>query len=65
MPKIYFKLKTSKTKKLFKLLIMPVKLAYNIKTYLKHVLKAKVQPKGHLELKNIVIYTLYFKFLKK
>ena len=38
--------------------------AYNIKTYLKRVLKAKVQPRGYLELKNIVIYTLYLKSKK-
>jgi len=42
MSKIYFKLKTSKTKKPFKLLVVPVKLAYNIKIYLKYILKAKV-----------------------
>jgi hypothetical protein len=42
MPKIYFKLKASKTKKPFKLLIMLSGLAYNIKTHLKCVLKAKV-----------------------
>ena len=39
-------------------------LAYNIKTYLKCVLKAKVQPRGHPELKNIVIYTSCLKFKK-
>ena len=61
MPKIYFKLKASKTKKLFKLPVVLGRLAYNIKTGLKYILKAKVQPRGHLKLKNIVIYTLYFK----
>ena len=40
------------------------RLAYNIKTYLKHILKAKAQPRGHLELKNVVIYTLYTKSRK-
>ena len=64
MPKICFKLKASKTKKPFKLLVVPVGLAYNIKIYLKHVLKAKAQPKGQLEFKDIVIYILYFKSRK-
>jgi len=41
MPKIYFKLKASKTKKSLKLLVVLVGLAYNIKIYLKRVLKAK------------------------
>ena len=64
MPKIYFKLKASKIKKPLKLLIVPVRLAYNIKTYLKYILKAKVQPKGQPELKNVVIYILYLKSRK-
>ena len=42
MPKICFKLKASKTKKFFKLLVALSGLAYNIKIYLKHVLKAKI-----------------------
>jgi len=42
MPKIYFKLKASKIKKPFKLLVVLVKLAYNIKIYFKYILKAKV-----------------------
>jgi hypothetical protein len=42
MLKIYFKLKASKTKKPFKLLVALNGLAYNIKTYLKCILKAKV-----------------------
>ena len=61
MPKTHSKLKASKTKKPLKLLVAPSGPAYNIKTYLKHVLKAKVQPRGYLELKDIVIYTLYLK----
>ena len=61
MPKIYSKFKTSKTKKSFKLLVVLGELVYNIKIYLKNTLKAKVQSKGYLELKNIVIYTSYFK----
>ena len=40
------------------------RLAYNIKTYLKYILKAKAQPKGYLKLKDIVIYTLCFKSRK-
>jgi hypothetical protein len=42
MPKTCSKLKASKTKKPFKLLVVLDRLAYNIKTYLKYVLKAKV-----------------------
>jgi hypothetical protein len=42
MFKIYFELKASKIKKRFKLLIVLVRLAYNIKIDLKCVLKAKV-----------------------
>jgi hypothetical protein len=42
MPKIYFKLKASKTKKPLKLLIALNRLVYNIKTHLKYILKAKV-----------------------
>ena len=38
--------------------------AYNIKTYLKYILKAKVQPRGYLELKDVVIYALYLKSRK-
>ena len=64
MPKTHFKLKASKTKKSFKLLVVLVKPAYNIKIYLKYILKAKIQLRGHLELKNMVIYALYFKFKK-
>ena len=41
MPKIRFKPKASKTKKPFKLPVVPVRLAYNIKTGLKYILKAK------------------------
>ena len=44
MPKIYFKFKASKTKKPFKLLIVLNRLAYNIKIYLKYILKVKAQP---------------------
>jgi hypothetical protein len=64
MPKIYSKLKASKTKKSFKLPVALGGLTYNIKTYLKYVLKAKVQPRGHLEYKDIVIYAPYLKFKK-
>ena len=64
MLKIYFKLKASKTKKPFKLLVALNGLAYNIKTYLKRILKAKAQPRGYLELKDIVIYALYTKSRK-
>ena len=64
MPKIYSKLKASKTKKPLKLLVVPVRPAYNIKIYLKYILKAKAQPKGQPELKNMVIYTLYLKSRK-
>ena len=64
MPKIFFKLKASKTKKPFKLLVVPIKLTYNIKIYLKCILKVKVQPRGYPELKNMVIYILYFKSRK-
>ena len=64
MPKIYFKPKASKTKKSLKLLVVPVRLAYNIKIGLKYVLKAKVQSKGQLILKNVVIYALYLKSKK-
>jgi len=64
MPKIYFKLKTSKFKKSFKLLVVLVRLTYNIKTGLKYILKTKAQLRGYLELKNIVIYTFYIKFRK-
>ena len=64
MPKTCSKLKASKTKKPLELLVALGGLAYNIKTYLKYILKAKVQPRGYLELKNIVIYTLYFKSRK-
>ena len=39
-------------------------LAYNIKIGLKHILKARVQPKEYLELKDIVIYALYLKSKK-
>ena len=39
-------------------------LAYNIKIYSKRVLKAKVQPRVHLEFKNIVIYVLCLKSRK-
>ena len=39
----------------------PGRPAYNIKTHLKCVLKAKAQPRGYLELKDIVIYALCLK----
>jgi len=42
MPKIYFKLKANKLKKSLKLLVVPVRLAYNIKIGLKYILKTKV-----------------------
>ena len=61
MPKTCSKLKASKTKKPLKLLVALGRPAYNIKTYLKYVLKVKVQPRGYLELKDIVIYTLCLK----
>ena len=64
MSKIYFKPKVSKTKKPLKLLVVLVRPAYNIKTGLKRILKAKVQFREQLILKNIVIYTLYLKFKK-
>ena len=64
MPKIHFKLKASKTKKFLELLVVLGGPAYNIKIYLKYILKAKVQPKGYLGLKDIVIYTPHFKFKK-
>ena len=50
MSKIHFKFKASKTKKPFKLLVAPIRLAYNIKIGLKYILKTKVQPKGQPEL---------------
>ena len=59
MLKIYSKLKASKIKKPLKLLVALSGLAYNIKTCLKYILKAKVQPGGYLGLKDMVIYTLY------
>ena len=65
MPKTYSKLKANKTKKPFKLLVAPGGPAYNIKTYLKHVLKAKAQPREYLELKDIIIYALCLKSGKK
>ena len=61
MPKTHSKLKASKTKKPLKLLVVPSRPAYNIKIYLKRVLKAKVQPRGYLELKDMVIYAPHFK----
>ena len=61
MPKTCSKLKVNKTKKPLKLLGVLNRLVYNIKICLKHVLKAKVQPKGYPEFKNMVIYTPYFK----
>ena len=61
MFKIYFKLKASKTKKPLKLPVVLNKLAYNIETHLKRVLKAKVQLRGYPEYKDVVIYTLYTK----
>ena len=61
---MYFKPKTSKDKKPLKLLKVLKGLAYNIKIYLKYVLKTKVQPRGYLEYKDIVIYTLYIKSRK-
>ena len=38
--------------------------AYNIKIHLKHILKAKAQPRGYPELKDIIIYTLHLKSRK-
>ena len=64
MPKIYFKLKANKLKKSLKLLVVPVRLAYNIKIGLKYILKTKVQPKGYLELENMAIY-IFILSLKK
>ena len=64
MPKIYFKLKASKFKKSFKLPVVLIKLAYNIKTGLKYILKTKVQFKKYLEFKNIIIYIFYIKSRK-
>ena len=64
MPKTYSKFKASKSKKSFKLLVVLVKLAYNIKIGLKYILKTKVQRKRHLELKDVAIYTLYIKSRK-
>ena len=64
MPKTCSKLKASKTKKPLKLLVALNGPAYDIKIHLKHVLKAKVQPRGYLELKDIIIYTLYLKSKK-
>ena len=64
MLKTCSKLKASKTKKPLELLVAPGRLVYDIETYSKHVLKAKAQPRGHLKLKNIVIYALYLKFGK-
>ena len=64
MPKIYFKLKATKSKKSLKLLVVLVKLAYNIEIGSKYILKTKVQPKGHSELKNVAIYIPYIKFRK-
>ena len=58
MPKTRSKLKASKTKKPLKLLVVLDGPAYNIKTCLKRILKAKAQPRGHPELKDVVIYTL-------
>jgi len=42
MPKIYFKLKATKSKKSLKLLVVLVKLAYNIEIGSKYILKTKV-----------------------
>ena len=61
MPKIRSKPKASKGKKPLKLLEALKGLAYNIKTCLKRILKTKVQPRGHLKYKDIVIYTPYIK----
>ena len=44
--------------------MVPVRLAYNIKTGLKYILKAKAQFRGQLILKNIIIYALYLKSKK-
>ena len=63
MPKTRFKPKASKTKS-FKLPVVLVGLAYNIKMCLKCVLKAKAQFRGQLILKDMVIYTLYLKSRK-
>jgi hypothetical protein len=64
VPKTHSKLKANKTKKPLKLLVVLDRLVYNIKTHLKYVLKAKVQPGGHLEYKDMVIYTPYLKSRK-
>jgi hypothetical protein len=61
VPKIHSKLKASKTKKPLELPVALGGLAYDIKTRLKCVSKAKAQPGGHLEHKDMVIYTLYLK----
>ena len=64
MPKIYSKYKASKTTKPLKLPEVLARLAYNIKIRLKRVLKTKVQPRGYLDLNNVVIYALYTKSRK-
>ena len=57
MPKIYSKPKAGKGKKPLKPLEAPKGPAYDIRIYLKHILKTKVQSGGHLEYKDMVIYT--------
>ena len=56
MPKICSKPKAGKGKKTLKPLEAPKGPAYNIRTSLKRVLKTKVQPRGHLEYKDVVVY---------
>ena len=65
MPKTCSKPKASKGKKSLEPPEAPKGLAYNIGMYLKHVLKTKAQPGGHLKYKNMVIYTLCIKSGKK
>ena len=64
MPKTRSKRKASKTTKPLKLLEVLARLAYNIKICLKRILKTKAQPRGYLDLNNVIIYTLYIKSRK-
>ena len=64
MPKTYSKPKASKDKKPLKSLEVPKGPAYDIRTYLKYILKTKLQPKGYLKYKDIVVYTPYIKSKK-
>ena len=61
MPKTHSKPKANKGKKPLKPLKAPNRPVYNIKMYLTYILKTKVQPRGHLEYKDIVIYTPHTK----